>query len=158
MERKKVESLGPTLLEALGQVPDPRSRHGRRHPLPAILTLATCAMLCGCNSLYAIAQWGREHEGLARTLGFPSGQTPCVATLHLVFKRLDKEAFEEALSRWSQGVLGDGEEAIAIDGKSLRGIHGEELPGVRVVAAYGQKSGLVLGQKGVWRGRLKKGN
>ena len=106
MERKEVESLGPTQLEALGQVPDPRSRHGRRHPLPAILTLATCAMLCGCNSLYAIAQWGREPEGLARTLGFPSGQTPCVATLHLVFKRLDKEAFEEALSGWSQGVLG----------------------------------------------------
>ena len=148
MGRKKVESLGPTQLEALGQVPDPRSRHGRRHPLPAILTLATCAMLCGCNSLYAIAQWGREPEGLARTLGFPSGQTLCVATLHLVFKRLDKEAFEEALSEWSQGVLGDGEEAIAIDGKSLRGIHGEELSGVRVVAAYGQKSGLVLGQRG----------
>ena len=108
--------------------------------------------------MYAIAQWGREHEGLARTLGFPSEQTPCVATLHLVFKRMDKEAFEEVLSRWSQEVLGDREEAIALDGKSLRGIRGEELPGVHLVAAYGQRSGLVLAQKGGQEPRLKKGN
>ena len=37
---------------------------------------------------------------------------------------------------------------IAIDGKALRGIHGRELPGVRLVAAYAGESGLVLGQKG----------
>ena len=145
---KKVESLGSTLLEAFREVPDPRSRHGRRHPLPDILALATCAMLGGCNSMYAIAQWGREHEELAEVLGFSGGKTPCVATLHVVFKRLDRAAFEGVLSQWAQGGLGDAAEAIAIDGKALRGIHGEELPGVRLVAAYGQSSGLVLGQKG----------
>ena len=124
MERKNIESLGPTLLEAFRGVAD-HPRHGRRHPLPAILTLATCAMLCGCNSLYAIAQWGREHKGLARTLGF-SGQTPCVATLHLVFKRMDKEAFEEVLSRWSQEALGDREPAAL----GARREHGRRrLPG-----------------------------
>ena len=37
---------------------------------------------------------------------------------------------------------------IAIEGKALRGIHGGELPGVRLVAAYAGESGLVLGQKG----------
>jgi hypothetical protein len=144
----KVESLGSSLLEAFRGVPDPRSRHGRRHPLPAILSLATSAMLCGCNSLYAIAQWGREHPELAPVLGFAARQTPCVATLHLLFKRLDKGAFEKVLGQWAQEALGDRGEAIAIDGKSLRGIHGEELPGVHLVAAYAQKSGLVLGQKG----------
>ena len=50
------EELGPSLLRALAGVPDPRSRHGRRHPLPAVLALATVAMLCGARSLYAIAQ------------------------------------------------------------------------------------------------------
>jgi hypothetical protein len=44
--------------------------------------------------------------------------------------------------------LGHGAEAIAIDGKSLRGIHGEELPGVHLVAVYAQQAGLVLAQKG----------
>jgi IS5 family transposase len=33
-----------------------------------MLTLATCAMICNCHSLYAIAQWGREHQKLAPKL------------------------------------------------------------------------------------------
>ena len=37
----------------------------------------------------------------------------------------------------------EGEATIAIDGKALRGIHGGELPGVRLVAAYAGESGLV---------------
>src|SRR5437764_266621 len=48
-------------LEALADVPDPRSRHGRRHPLPAILSLAVLAMLRGCKGPTAIAQFGRDH-------------------------------------------------------------------------------------------------
>ena len=100
------------------------------------------------RSLYAIAQWGREHPQFAQTLGFSRERTPCVATLHHVFRRLDADAFESALGRWAQECLGDGEATIAIDGKALRGIHGRELPGVRLVAAYAGESGLVLGQKG----------
>ncbi|MCH7595333.1 MAG: transposase family protein, partial [Planctomycetes bacterium] len=49
-----------SLFEALGKVPDPRGGQGRRHPLPAILTLAAVAMLSGARSLYAIAQFGRD--------------------------------------------------------------------------------------------------
>jgi DDE_Tnp_1-associated len=148
----KTEELGPSLLRALAEVPDPRSRHGRRHPLPAVLALATLAMLSGARSLYAIAQWGREQpEGVVRTLGFTRQQTPGVATLHRVFKRLDVEVFETVLAHWAQAALGecghDGE-VIAIDGKALRGIHGEQLPGVRLVAAYDVQTGLVLAQKG----------
>ncbi len=147
MERE-FKCLGPALLEAFRQVPDPRKPRGKRHPLPAILTLATCAMLCNCHSLYAIMQWGREHLELAETLGFTRKQTPAVSTLHQVFSRLDRAAFEAALRAWAQETLGDSGEAIAIDGKSLRGIHGEELPGVHLVAAYAQGAGLVLAQKG----------
>jgi hypothetical protein len=61
---------------------------------------------------------------------------------------LDKEAFEAVLRDWAQGTLDEKGEAIAIDGKSLRGIHGEELPGVHLVAAYARDAGLVLAQKG----------
>jgi hypothetical protein len=145
---ENVERLGAALLEAFKKVPDPRNPSGKRHPLPAILTLATCAMLCNCHSLYAIFQWGREHEELALKLGFNGVKTPAVSTLHEVFRRLDKEAFEAVLKEWAQGELGGRAEAIAIDGKSLRGIHGEELPGVHLVAVYAQQVGLVLAQKG----------
>ena len=143
------EDLGRSLLAAFAKVPDPRSRHGGRHPLPALLALATAAMLCGSRSLYAIAQWGRSGEPeVVGALGFTRSTTPCVATLHLVFKELDVEAFEEALGAWAQGQFGESKEAIAIDGKALRGIHGEDIPGVRLVAAYTDEAGLVLAQTG----------
>ena len=72
---------------------------------------------------------------------------------HHVFRRLDVDSFESALGRWAQECLGEGEATIAIDGKALRGIHGGELPGVRLVAAYAGESGLVLGQSGGQGGR-----
>ena len=80
-----------TLKQALDSVPDPRSSYGRRHPLGAILALATCAMLCGARSMYAIGQWGRNQcTPVAQSLGFTREQTPSVATLHGVFRRLDR--------------------------------------------------------------------
>ena len=148
MKEEEAEEIGRRLMEALADVPDPRSARGIRHSLSAIMAMSVCAMLGGARSLYAIAQWGREHPELAQVLGFSREQTPCVATLHHVFRRLDMDAFEGALSGWAQGELKEGDEAIAVDGKALRGIHGDELPGVRLVAAYAHRSGLVLGQKG----------
>ncbi|HEU0115282.1 MAG TPA: transposase family protein [Thermomicrobiales bacterium] len=146
--------LGHTLLAAFGRVPDHRSPHGRRHPLAAILTLATAAMLAGARSLYAIAQWGRlQSPATVRVLGFTRNRTPAVSTLHLVFRDLDAAAFEAALRAWAQAQVGTAD-AIALDGKGLRGIHGEELPGVRLVAAYSDAAGLVLAQSG-GRGRLR---
>lgn len=116
--------------------------------MPAVLTLAVCAMLCGARSLYAIAQWGHDHGGkMATSLGFTRDRTPVVSTLHEVFSRLDRAAFELALGDWlcGQGLLiGEG---LGIDGKTLRGIHGEELPGVHLVAAYAHQMGVVVGQE-----------
>ena len=142
------ERLALSLREVLAQVPDPRQTRGRRHPLAAVLALAVCAMLGGCRSLYAMAQWGRDHPELAQALGFTRERTPCVATLHHVFRRLDAAAFEAALSQWALAALPEGAAALAVDGKALRGLHGDELPGVRLVAAYAVGAGLVVGQKG----------
>jgi hypothetical protein len=155
----KIEELGPNLLAAFATVPDARSRHGRRHPLPAILALTTAAMLSGARSLYAVAQWGRgQSPEVVRALGFTRARTPAVATLHYTFKTLDVAAFEAVLQQWAQAAraaVGMGAplpwEAVALDGKALRGLHGqhgEELPGVRLVSAYAVSTGLVLAQKG----------
>lgn len=146
-------TLGPaarqSLLDALQAVPDPRGRQGRLYPLAALLTFAVAAMLCGTRSLYAIAQWGRDHgEPIRRAVGLTRGRTPSVATLHRVFTALDRAAFEAALTRWLVAQGPPPEEAIALDGKTLRGIHGEALPGVHLVAAYAQRAGRVLAQAG----------
>ncbi len=62
---------GLTLLEVMAGLPDPRSGHGRRHPLGAVRGPSVFAVLSGAGSLYAIAQWGRN-RGLevSQALGF----------------------------------------------------------------------------------------
>lgn len=101
-------------------------------------------------NLYAVAQWGRERveDGPAAliSLGLPPGRSPSVATLYRVFKALGVAAFEAALGRWlaASGVAAG--EALALDGKTLRGIHGEAVPGVHLVAAFAHRSGAVLAQ------------
>ncbi len=147
METTKRQVIG--LREAFHRVPDPRLPKGRRHPLPAILALATAAVRCGARSLSALAQGGRDQDPeLLAPLGFTRQTSPCVATLHRVFTRLDVIAFAAARGDWARQHLPRKEEAIAVDGKALRGIHGEKLPGVQLVAAYAPRAGLVLGQAG----------
>jgi hypothetical protein len=40
----------PPLIEVFAESPDLRCSRGKRHPLPAMLSLACCAMLCGYRS------------------------------------------------------------------------------------------------------------
>jgi len=137
-----------SLVEAMSRVRDVRKRRGRRYELAQVLALSVCAVACGARSLYAIAQFGREHRELVcRALGIERMETPCVATLHRVFRGLDVGAFEAVLGEWLRARgLKEGE-ALALDGKTLRGIHGEQLPGVHLVAAFAHQSGIVLAEE-----------
>lgn len=158
-----------SLAEALSAVPDPRRPYGWRPghepmPLVALLQLTVVALLCGARSQLAVAQWGRDRleddPGLLEALGLPPGRSPCVATLHRVYKQVDVVAFEAALGEWlertgSQPAATTGKrvpEAIAIDGKVLRGSQpkreGEpdSVPGTYLVAAYAHAAGTVVGQ------------
>ena len=116
--------------------------------MASVLALAVCAMACGARSLYAIAQWGRDHrEQVCEALGIKRLTVPDGATFHRIFRRLDGAAFEQVLGKWfcAQG-LQEGE-GVALDGKTLRGIHGEEVAGVHLVAAFTHQSGIVLTQE-----------
>ena len=97
------------------------------------------------RSLYAIAQWGRDHPELTQALGFTRAQTSCVATRHHVFRRLAGAAFAAALTQGAGAVAPDQRSVLAVDGKALRGLHGDELPGGRLVAAYAVEAGLGVG-------------
>ena len=158
-----------SLAAALAVVPDPRRPYGWRPehepiPLVALLQQTVVALLCGARGQSAVAQWGRERleddPELLEALGLPPGRSPCVATLHRVYKRLDVAVFGAALGGWlgrtgsepatpgSQRVP----EAVAIDGKVLRGSQpkredeSDRVPGTYLVAAYAHASGVVLGQ------------
>jgi hypothetical protein len=137
-----------SLLAVLAEVPDPRSRHGRRHPLSAILSLAVVAMLSGAKGYQAIAQFGREKGfALAHALGFTRGKTPTKSTFSVLFRMLDVQAFEQALSRWIASRLAEGQEKpISLDGKTARGSRDGDVPGQHLVAAYCTEACAVLAQ------------
>jgi predicted transposase YbfD/YdcC len=144
------------LIEVFAEIPDFRRCRGKRHPLPAILSLACCAMLCGYRSYSAIAEWGRNDGiGMAHALGF-THNTPCAATLHTVFRHVDRDAVEATLGAWAESVVvstppapSAGEAAIALDGKTLRGSRKQGAPGSHLLSALSHHLGLTLAQQAV---------
>jgi len=130
---------GPTLADALARIPDPRREHLRVHGLVAILQVAIAAMLCGARTTHAVAQWTRERfedsPQLLEALGVVPGHFPSGPTFHRVFRRVVAALFEAVLGEWLQGRL-QPNETIGIDGKTVRGTLGKEVPGLHLVSAY----------------------
>jgi predicted transposase YbfD/YdcC len=143
------------LIEVLAEMPDLRSRRGKRHSLSAMLAMACCAMLCGYRSYSALAEWGRNYgTGIAQALGF-THNTPCAATLHTIFRQVDRDDLEARLGTWAESVVvstpaaSAGEVAVALDGKTLRGSQKQGAPGVHLLSALSHHVGLTLTQQAV---------
>jgi predicted transposase YbfD/YdcC len=159
-----------TLGEVFADVQDVRKAKGKRHRLSAILSLAAAAMMCGYKSYSAMAEWGRHygHE-VARALGFTHEKTPCAATFHNVFRRIDRAEFEGKLAVWAehQKVTADEltsretapsvessdapslppvSDAVAVDGKSLRGSRAQGAEDAHLLSAVDHRHGLTRRQ------------
>jgi hypothetical protein len=154
-----------SLLSFLADVPDPRSRHGRQHPLSAILALVCCAIMCGAKSYTAIAQWAQDRDiGLMHRLGF-TRKPPKMGGIRKVLIALDSKAFEDALSRWAESLLSLPvsskllpPEAFALDGKTARGSFDGLDKAVHLLSLVAHESGLTLAQKQVPNGGENKTN
>jgi hypothetical protein len=154
-----------SLLSFLATVPDPRSRHGRRHSLPAILALVCCAVMCGAKSYAAIAQWAEDQDiALMHQLGF-TRQPPKLGGIRKVLMALNLKAFEEALTRWAETLLSrptptelSPPEAFALDGKSARGSFDGLEKAVHLLSFLAHESGLTLAQTAVPNGGENKTN
>jgi hypothetical protein len=137
-----------SLMELLEGLDDPRAARGKRHPLPALLTLAVVAMLAGMTSYEAIVDYGRERGGeFLRLLGFTRRRGLCKATYSRVFRRIDAAAFEALVARWIHGRLGPHDaHHLALDGKTARGSRDGEAPAVHLLAAYAPDVRAVVAQ------------
>ena len=116
----------PTLMslyEAFAAVPDPRSKHGQRYDLPYLLTCLVAALLCNCNSLEAVGQWCGDHQLLLRRLFGPRDfYTPTGSLYRRLLPRLSAGHIELVLATWVKASRpSDDEEAVALDGKTVRG-------------------------------------
>lgn len=153
------------LLSFLQDVPDPRGRNGRQHPLPAVLALACCAIMCGARGYSAIAEWAQNHDiKLMHRLGF-TRQPIKSGGIRKILMAIDPAAFEAALTRWAEALLAslpaadEGlPEAFALDGKSARGSFDGLRKAVHLLSLVAHRSGLTLAQSEVPSGGLDKTN
>jgi hypothetical protein len=154
-----------SLLSFLATVPDPRSRHGRRHPLSAVLALVCCAVMCGAKGYSAIAQWGEDQDiALMHQLGF-TRKPPKIGGIRKILIALNVKAFEEVLTRWAETLLRrrilaelSPPEAFALDGKSARGSFDGLEKAVHLLSLLAHESGLTLAQTAVPNGGENKTN
>lgn len=141
-----------SLFESLANLPDPRSRHGRRFPLRALLASACAAVLCGQTSYAAIAQWTRNQPAeLLHALGF-FRKPPTDGAFRYLFSLLDLSAFEAALAAWVACLLPLAPEQLRptpLDGKTLCGSDDKLRGAVHLLSLLDGPTGGVLKQLAV---------
>lgn len=138
-----------SLFASLAHLPDPRSPHGRRFSLFALLASACAAVLCGQTSYAAIAQWTRNQTPeLLHALGF-FRKPPSDGAFRYLFSRLDLSAFEAALSAWIARLIPLTPEQLRptpLDGKTLCGSDDKLRGAVHLLSLLDGPTGGVLKQ------------
>ena len=140
------------LLDMLAEVPDPRKKKGRRHPLVSMLALTILGLLCGQRSSTQIAKWARLHPDLRQTLGFTAKQTPAAATFHYLYRHLDTPAVEKTLTQWTTQTLARLHiptadlKGLAIDGKTLGNSHPQKARRTHLLAAVCHEIGIPIAE------------
>ena len=153
------------LLHFLHEIPDPRGRNGRQHPLSAVLALACCAIMCGARGYSAIGQWAHDQDiSLMHRLGF-TRRPPKSGGIREVLMAVGPAALEAALTRWAEALLGrlpmaggDLPEAFALDGKAARGSFDGLSKAVHLLSLVAHRSGLTVAQAEVPSGGQDKTN
>lgn len=87
-------------MAVLEQVPDHRSRLGRRYRLASVLALIQAAVLTGASTMSAVLEWAEDQgEGVRGGLGFPR-RLPSARTVGRIMAGVDADAVDAALSGW----------------------------------------------------------
>jgi hypothetical protein len=153
----------PSLAEYLAQVPDPRDRRGVRHTLTSLLLAAVAAVLAGARSFTAIGEWVADAPpqvlgplGIRRDPLAARFEPPGEATIRRALERIDAGALDLAVGAWLAARLDarqprtralGGQQALAVDGKSVRGTRHASADGqaTHLRAVCGQQASAVLG-------------
>lgn len=151
-----------TWLAHMEQVPDPRSRHGRRFPWRMLLALLNAGLASGQKTPRAIAHWVKEHTAeLLAILQPVKARLPSATTLWRVLHALDEAEVEAQVARHNQALDTDDAPANsvpaangttllgqAVDGKEVRGTNAHGEPHC-LVSLVRHGSAYTLGQEDV---------
>src|ERR1700729_188454 len=115
------------LLDLLAQVPAPRKKRGRRHPLAGLLAVGVAAVIAGSRSFAAIGQWAEDAgPDVLAALGADRGPAD-ESTYRRAFALVSADILDQVLGAWlfTRAVRAAGRLVIAVDGKAVRGAKGK---------------------------------
>jgi len=147
-----------SLLDRFAEVLDPRHSRGIRHPLVSLLSIAALATVRGARSLAAIGETAAElpQEALARLGARRSPVTglykaPCARTFGRALAALKADTFDQVIGTWAAGQCGGSGtlEALAVDGKVLRGARLSPGRQVLLLSAFIHGAGVTIAQRNV---------
>jgi len=148
--------LNEGLVGQLQQLKDPRKRRGIRHSATSTLAVAACAVLSGARNFLAIGEWAADlPQDLLRRLGcrfHPEKRiyiSPSEPTIRRQLQSVDADEFDRLINEWlAQQADPD---AVAVDGKTLRGARDSDGKKMHLMSAILHKEGVVIAQKQVDR-------
>ena len=131
----------------LSQIYDPRLGSRLDHPLSSLLKLVLLGKMCGRVTMKEAWRMAKRMPSQTlKQLGFAAGKAPCYSTITETIKQLDADEVRLVFATAVRGFGLENEEAIAIDGKTLRGSGEDESPAVKLLAAFCHRLQGVIGE------------
>ncbi|MGH8848825.1 MAG: ISAs1 family transposase [Polaromonas sp.] len=140
------ESPRLSLIEHLGEIPDPRIARTQRHELLDILVIALCAVIGGADHWTEVVEFGQAKRQWFSSFLKLSNGIPSHDTFARVFRLINPEALEQACQQWLRSIVGRVKGVVAIDGKSVRGARDGKKHPLHIVSAWSSQNSVLLGQ------------
>jgi hypothetical protein len=144
-----------SLLDAFGQIDDPRKPRGVRHPFTSLLALSFLGLLCREIDFAGLQRWAKDHwPTLKGPLGFTQKHPPHATTISRALARFSLEQFRDAFAGWLVS-LPQASEAIAaaVDGKTSKQGRDEKGDPVHMLNVFAHELNLSLAQFPVTDGK-----
>lgn len=143
-----------SLIDKLGEIPDPRCGNAQRHALLDILAIALVASVCGAESCVDFAEFAEDRAPLLREFLSLKNGLPSHDTFSRVFRMLDPAGFGRVFEVFLDDLGAAGDGVLAIDGKTLRRSFDRAAARspLHVVTAFGTGARIAIAQKAVAEG------
>jgi DDE_Tnp_1-associated len=131
LEKTLAVAVFSPLLAVLADVPDPRRAQGQLHKLPYVLLFSILAIVTGCNSYRDVVAFIDVHRRtLNAAFSLKWKRAPARTAVRHMLRGLDPAAVEAIFRRHAAPLQAthatNGQDAIALDGKTLRGSYAGE--------------------------------
>ncbi len=141
-----------SLLEYFESIEDFRSAQGRRHKLACVLALISAAVLSGARGYKEIWIWCDELSQANRRhfrcrLSRGKRLVPSRSVIRTVMVEVEPQRLQRCINDFCARHFGSPQEALAIDGKTLRGSDRDDKRQTHVMNVVGHQSGYCYAKK-----------